>query len=319
MSQEQAPFSRREADRREADRRQEERRQADRRDAQRRQESRRQGSRRQGSRRQAEGTAEESSPDSSTSAGSANGTSTTSLAARLARVPTSTAKVVLRELGVTRVVAAGIRAIVPPSGVLAGPARTVRFLPAREDVPRAPHGAVNRKLVDQLNPGEVVVVDTGGCLDGSVLGDMLAARAKYRGAAGVIADGVVRDLVGLTSVGLPVFARGTHPDPNSVSLLPWETDIAIQCGGILVQPGDWMLADTDAVIVVPAALAEQVADGGEATNREDEFCQRLLADGFPLDEAYPLPAGLRADLERFHRDGYVPSLEEVRQRTATAT
>src|SRR5947209_6636623 len=92
------------------------------------------------------------------------------LGERLARVPTSTAKVILRELGVTRVVARGLRVIVPPKGVLAGPARTVRFLPAREDVPRPPHGAVNRKLVDEVGRGEVIVIDTGGTMEGSVMG-----------------------------------------------------------------------------------------------------------------------------------------------------
>ncbi|HEV2123354.1 MAG TPA: hypothetical protein VGW38_11345, partial [Chloroflexota bacterium] len=114
--------------------------------------------------------------------------------------------------------------------------------------------------------------------------------------------------------GLPVFARGTHPDPSGATMLPWETDIAIQCGGVLVQPGDWILADRDSVVVVPAAHAENVAARGEQINLEDTFCQRLLASGFPLDEAYPLPQKLRGDLERFQRDSYVPTLEEVRQR-----
>jgi regulator of RNase E activity RraA len=236
------------------------------------------------------------------------------LAERLSQVPTSTAKVILRELGVTRVVAAGIRPIVPPKGVLAGRARTVRFLPAREDVKRAPRGAVNRALIDTMGPAEVVVVDAGGFAEGAVLGDMLAARAKYRGAAGVVADGVVRDVEGLTAVGLPVFARGTHPDPSSAMLLPWETDIAVQCGGVLVQPGDWVLADTDSVVVVPADLAERVATRGEETNDEDAFCQALLAAGFPLDDAYPLPSALRPDLDRFKRDGHVPAWDEVRAR-----
>lgn len=238
------------------------------------------------------------------------------LGARLGRVPTSTAKVILRGLGVTRVVARGLRSIVPPAGVLAGRARTVRFLPAREDVSRPPRGAVNRALIDGLEGGEVVVIDAGGFAEGAVLGDMLAARARYRGAAGVIADGVVRDVDGLTAVGLPVFARGTHPDPSAVALLPWEVDVPVQCGGVLVQPGDWLLADADCVLVIPAGLAEEVAAQGEETNAEDSFCQALLGAGFPLDEAYPLPAHLRGDLERFKRDGHVPAPEEVRRRAA---
>ncbi len=184
------------------------------------------------------------------------------LGARLATVPTSTAKVILRELGVTRVVCRGLRPIVAPRAVLAGPARTVRFLPGREDVPRSPGGAVNRRLIDELEPGQVVVIDSGGFAEGAVLGDMLAMRAKVRGAAGVVADGVVRDVVGLTAVELPVFARGTHPDPSGATLLPWETDVAVQCGGVLVRPGDWVLADTDSVLVVPAEMAPEVATRG---------------------------------------------------------
>ena len=68
------------------------------------------------------------------------------------------------------------------------------------------------------------------------------------------------------------------------------------------------------MLVVPAEMASEVATQGVAINLEDEFCQRLLGAGFPLDEAYPLPAGLREDLARFGREGYVPSLEEVRRR-----
>jgi regulator of RNase E activity RraA len=234
------------------------------------------------------------------------------LARRLRQVPTSSAKQILTGLGVNRVVAKGLRMIVPPEGgIMAGRARTVRFLPLREDV-KAPNGAVNRRLIDQLNEDDVVVEDTAGCMEGSVLGDMLAARAKYRGAAGVVADGVVRDVVGLTAVGLPVFARGVHPDPNSVTLLPWETDIAVQLGGALVQPGDWILADVDSVIVIPPHLAEEVAQQGEQMNLEDVFCQKLIAAGYPIDDAYPLPAMMKPHLERFARDGYVPSHAEVK-------
>ena len=234
------------------------------------------------------------------------------LAKRLRQVPTSSAKQILTGLGVNRVVAKGLKLIVQPEGgIMAGRARTVRFLPLREDV-KAPNGVVNRRLIDELNEHDVVVQDTAGCMEGSVLGDMLAARAKYRGAAGVVADGVVRDVVGLTAVGLPVFARGVHPDPNSVTLLPWETDIAVQLGGALVQPGDWILADVDSVIVIPPHFAEEVARQGEQMNLEDVFCQKLIAAGYPIDDAYPLPARMKPHLERFARDGYVPSHAEVK-------
>ena len=210
-------------------------------------------------------------------------------------------------MGIRNVVMRGIHALVPVTGSTAGPARTLRFLPAREDVPKPPRGAINRKLVDSIGGGEVLVIDAGGYLEGAVLGDMLASRAVFRGAAAVVADGVMRDIASIAPLGLPVFARGTHPAPNGFGLLPWDTDVAIQCGGVLVQPGDWILADGDSVIVVPAGKVEEVAEKGEAVTDEEEFCSRLLAAGFPIDEAYPLPAARRADYERFKQDGSVPT------------
>lgn len=229
------------------------------------------------------------------------------LATRLRAVPTSTAAVILRELGVRSVVLAGVRPVVPPGGeTAAGPARTLRFLPRREDVPAPPRPGLNRATVDAIGPGEVLVIDAAGRLDAAVLGDMLAARARYRGAAAVVTDGAVRDIAGLREVGLPVFAGGTHPDPSGARLLPWDADIAVACGGVLVQPGDWILADTDAAIVVPVSLATDLAGRAEEALARDAFSQRLLAAGFALDEAYPVPAGRAADLERFRRDGSLP-------------
>jgi len=240
------------------------------------------------------------------------------LAERLSHVPTTSAKALLHELGVDRVTIQGLRLMVGPSVPFAGRARTLRFLPLREDVPRAPGGAVNRRLIDELQPDEVLVIDAMGCMEGAVLGDMLAARARYRGAAGVVADGVVRDIPGLAALELPVFARGTHPDPSRLALTPWDADIPIQCGGRLVLPGDWILADTDAVIVIPARLADEVAARGLEADVVDEFCQRLLAAGFPLDDAYPLPEALHEDLERFRQTGVIPDRAEVTRRTEPA-
>jgi regulator of RNase E activity RraA len=215
----------------------------------------------------------------------------------------------LHDLGIHNVVMRGIRALVPVTGSAAGPARTLHFLPAREDLPKPPRGAINRKLIDSVGSGEMIVIDAGGYLEGAVLGDMLAGRAAFRGAAGVVADGVMRDIASIVPLGLPVFARGSHPAPNGYGLLAWEIDGPIQCGGVLVQPGDWILADGDSVIVIPASKAEEVAEKALAVGDEEEFCARLIAAGFPIDEAYPLPPARRADFDRFKLDGTVPAWE----------
>jgi len=217
--------------------------------------------------------------------------------ARLRDVPTATAKQVLRELGVDRTLMLGLRALTSDRRI-AGKARTLRFLPLREDA-KAPSKGVNRKLIDTLDRDDVLVIDAAGNMEGAVLGDMLAARAHARGAAGVVADGVIRDVDGIRDIGLAVWARGAYPDANSRNMLAWETDIAIGCGGTLVQPGDYIVADSDGAVVVPPQHTEALLRKAEEMALEDEFSQQLLRDGTALDEAYPLPASRRAEFEKF--------------------
>jgi 5-oxopent-3-ene-1,2,5-tricarboxylate decarboxylase/2-hydroxyhepta-2,4-diene-1,7-dioate isomerase len=218
---------------------------------------------------------------------------------RLREVPTANAKQILRALGVARTVIAGVSRMTTERRI-AGRARTLRFLPAREDA-TPPSKGLNRALIDSLAPGDVLVIDAGGCADGAVLGDMMAARAHACGAAGVVADGVIRDVEGIGEIGLPVWARGSYPDSNVVSLIAWDTDVAIRCGGALVQPGDYILADADAALVVPAALAGETIRRANTMALEDEFSQNLLRDGVALDDAYPIPPARRAAFDEFAR------------------
>jgi regulator of RNase E activity RraA len=144
-----------------------------------------------------------------------------------------------------------------------------------------------------------------------VLGDMLALRARLNGAVAVATDGAMRDLAGLEEVGLPVFATTTFPVPSAPSLVAWESDVPIQCGGALVLPGDWILADRDAVIAIPPSLLRKVLDGFDLFSREEHFCRSLLKAGLSLGQIYPMPDPVRPLFERFLRDGRLPSESEV--------
>lgn len=219
------------------------------------------------------------------------------VSARLRAVPTATAKQVLRELGVDRTFLYGLRPMTIERRI-AGKVRTLRFLPLREDV-KPPNPAVNRRLIDNLDRDDVLVIDALGSSEGAVLGDMLAARVNAREAAGVVADGVIRDVEGIREIGLAVWAKGTHPDSNVRALIAWETDVAIACGGALVQPGDYIVADSDGAVVVPPQHARALLQKAEEMALEDEFSQQLLRDGASVDDAYPLPQSRRADFDRF--------------------
>jgi regulator of RNase E activity RraA len=227
----------------------------------------------------------------------------------MVRIPTTMAKDVLRGLGVERVHLQGVRPMFPQLGPAAGRARTLRFMPAREDLGESPAGPVNRVLIESLEQGEVMVVDAMESMSGSVLGDMLARRVKNRGATGLVTDGVIRDTAAMAEIGLAVFAAGVQPDPAAtVGMVPWEMDVPVRCGGCLVMPGDWMLGDSDGVVVVPARLASDMVAGAERMLAVEEFSQKLLEAGLSLDEAFPLPAGRQSDLERYLRDGTMPPL-----------
>jgi len=130
---------------------------------------------------------------------------------------------------------------------LVGPACTVKVFPG--------DNLMVHKALDAAQPGDVVVIDTSGSQRNAVLGDLVANKAKHRGIAGFIVDGLVRDLPGLQEAGLPVFARGVTPF-GPLHRGPGELNYAVSCGGIVVNPGDIIVADASGIAVVRREVAE---------------------------------------------------------------
>lgn len=153
------------------------------------------------------------------------------------------------------------------------------------------------KSPDVVRPGDVLVVDAGGRLDAAVIGDIVGAAIQEQGAVGLVVDGAVRDVDGLDEIGLPTFARGVHPATASVTG-PGALGVTVQCGGVLVEPGDVVRADRDGVVVVPQAhladvvrLTEQV-EARERGWREQRASGRGLPDVLGVDAL--IEAGRRA-------------------------
>lgn len=231
------------------------------------------------------------------------------LAGALARVTAATAAALLLRRGLSRVTMEGIGPLVLARGArIAGPARTLRYLPMREDKPpdEQPTARLHMEAVDSLRAGEILVADALGDMGAGVIGDVIASRAKAVAAAGFVIDGAVRDLPGLAEVGLPIFAKGVHPAPSRRTLLPVETGQPVGCGGVLVCPGDWIVADADAVVVIPAELAPEIARYGLAHEQHDLYSRKLVESGFPLSEAYPPNQALESAYQEYLRTGRVP-------------
>ena len=130
---------------------------------------------------------------------------------------------------------------------LVGPALTVKVFPG--------DNLMVHKALDAARPGDVVVVDTSASQRNAVLGDLVTNKAKHRGIAGFVVDGLVRDLPGLKEAGLPVYARGVTPF-GPLHRGPGELNYAVSCGGIVVNPGDIIVADSSGIAVVRREVAE---------------------------------------------------------------
>jgi 2-keto-4-pentenoate hydratase/2-oxohepta-3-ene-1,7-dioic acid hydratase in catechol pathway/regulator of RNase E activity RraA len=216
------------------------------------------------------------------------------LRAKLLEAPTAGLSAQLRKRGHHSCFIDGVAANIPGSKIV-GTAKTLRFVPFREDLFRTHGGGYNaqKRAFDAVDEGEIIVIEARGDATTGTLGDILALRARARGAAGVVTDGGVRDFDAVAEIGLPVFSQGAHPSVLGRKHVPWDSDITISCGGATVQPGDIIVGDSDGVIVIPPALAEQVADDTLAQEVEDAWIAEQVAAGHPVDGLFPLNAAWR--------------------------
>jgi RraA family protein len=132
---------------------------------------------------------------------------------------------------------------------LCGPACTVKVFPG--------DNLMVHKVLDVARPGDIVVVDASGSTQNAVLGDLISTKARHRGIAGFIVDGLIRDLPSILPLDFPVFARGVTPI-GPLHRGPGEINYPICCGGVVINPGDLIVADAAGIIVVPREIASEL-------------------------------------------------------------
>lgn len=216
------------------------------------------------------------------------------LADRLRRAPVAGLSQQLRKRGLNNTTIDGVTPM-HPERKLVGVARTLRFVPNREDLFASHGGGYNaqKRTFDAVQEGEVIVIEARGEAGSGTLGDVLAIRAHAQHAAGIITDGGVRDYDAVAAVGIPVYSHGAHPAVLGRRHVPWDSDVTIACGGTTVQPGDIVVADRDGVIVIPPALAEEVVDAALAQEDEDAWIAAQVAAGAKVDGLFPMNAEWR--------------------------
>lgn len=137
------------------------------------------------------------------------------------------------------------------------------------------------KAIKEASPGDVLVVDAKGESYRAVAGDFVVGLAQKLGIAGIIVDGVIRDLIGVRSLNFPVFSKGTTV-AASFKNGAGEINVPISCGGVSITPGDIIVGDADGVVVIPQADAEKVLEKALAKLKKDEQREASALQ----DEAY---------------------------------
>ena len=116
------------------------------------------------------------------------------------------------------------------------------------------------EILDQAEPGSILVYVMQDGLEIAAMGNLMATTAKVRGLAGVVIDGAVRDVTEIRQIGLPVWSRRVSPATSVGRMVSVDKQIPVQCGGVTVNPGDYLVADADGVVVIPQAAAERVVE-----------------------------------------------------------
>jgi regulator of RNase E activity RraA len=211
-------------------------------------------------------------------------------ATALATLSTATLSSVLLKKGLRNVWLRGALPLDPQQPRRFGRAFTLRFVPAREDLatPQSLAAAGStRAAIEAMPAAAMAVVDAMGITDAGIFGDILCARMQRKGVAGLISDGVVRDLAGVRATGLPVWCRGAAAPPSLARLtfVAWQQPIG--CGGVAVFPDDVVVADGDGAVVIPAALLEEVVAIASEQERLEAWILREVEKGAALPGLYP--------------------------------
>jgi 2-keto-4-pentenoate hydratase/2-oxohepta-3-ene-1,7-dioic acid hydratase in catechol pathway/regulator of RNase E activity RraA len=216
----------------------------------------------------------------------------------LRSVSTATLTSQLQRRGIRSSYFTGLRPLATGRRLL-GYAYTLRYGPQREDLLDQLQAGLNaqKRAVESIGPDEVLVIEAREQDGAGTIGDILAMRAFQRGAAGIVTDGCVRDSPSVARMELPVYARAPHAATLGRLHLPLDANVPIACAGVLVMPGDLVVGDDEGAMVLPGALAEEVARDAVVQEEQEAFALERVTAGESIVGLYPLADSRRADFE----------------------
>ena len=224
----------------------------------------------------------------------------------LAKVSTATITTILLKKGLRNVWMRGTRPLRAEQGRVVGRAFTLAFVPAREDLatPESWSSPIStRAAIEAMPEGCIAVVGAMGIADAGIFGDILCARMRQRGVAGLVTDGVVRDVAGVLGTRLPVWCNGVAAPPSVAGLtfVGWQQPIG--CGGVAVFPDDVVVVDDDGAVLIPAALLDEVVKLAPEQERMEAWIMDEVDKGAVLPGLYPMNAETKARYEASKKYG----------------
>ncbi len=221
------------------------------------------------------------------------------------RVPsTATLTSILNKHGLWNAFMYGVTPLAPGMK-MAGPAYTMRYIPAREDIDHIPVDNlvdIQRVAIEQIDKGDVFVIDARGDDSAGTMGSILATRLHIRGAAGIVTDGAYRDSPVITELGIPAYAKSMNARTNKSVHSPVDLQLPIGCGGVAVYPGDIIVGDSEGVIVVPREIATQVAGESVGMELKEDFITEKILGGASIVGTYPPDENTLAEFEEWKKN-----------------
>jgi regulator of RNase E activity RraA len=228
----------------------------------------------------------------------------TELLNTLKSVSTATLTTVLVKKGLRNTWVRGAMPLGATETRVAGPAFTLRFIPAREDLatPASWSSPIStRAAIEAMPEGCIAIAGANGADNATIFGDILCTRMAKRKVSALITDGLMRDRAGIAQSGLPVWCSGAAAPPSITGLtfVGWQEPIG--CGGVAVFPNDVIVADGDGAVIIPAAIAEEVAAMALEQQHMEEWILSEVMNGAALPGLYPMSAETRARYESAKR------------------
>ena len=221
--------------------------------------------------------------------------------AALSQVSTATLATLLFKRGFRSRVIRGVGPLKLGANMV-GVARTLRYVAAREDLDTLPNWQRDdnpqRRIADEIEAGQVLVIEARQDLSCGTMGGMLVARMQVRGAAGLVSDGPFRDAPFIAKLDMPSYAPGMNANTNLLAHHPEDLDRTVTCGGVQVRPGDVVVGDQEGVIVIPRYLVTELAPLALEQEREEAFIEKKVLAGANVAGTYPMSVALRAEYER---------------------